>query len=467
MKQLSEMLPPTGSEPYKKTDANNMTSEPVCEICGGTGWISAEVPFGHPKFGKAQMCPHLLTEVNQSLTQRRWQELGALRNMTFDTFDTRGREGHILTPQQSLSLRSAVSQLQENFVEERRGWILLIGTYGCGKTHLAAAIANALLAKGVPVVFVNVPDLLDYLRATYSPGTEETYDQRFNEIVNAPVLVLDDLGAQNATPWAGEKLYQIINARYIAKLPTVITTNLNLENLDPRVRSRLSDADLVRKISILAPDYRRGYQEEEGSSIGSLQLYHTMTFESFEIRSNLTREERTNLELALAQARDFAKDPQNWLMFTGKYGVGKTHLAAAIANYQAIRVYPAMFVVVPDLLDHLRAAFSPDAHTSFDQRFEEVRTAALLVLDDLGTESATPWAREKLYQIINHRYVAKLPTVITTSVSPDDLDPRIRTRILDETRCLVVPLIAPSYRGGHDNRPAAVSKPPRSRTTRR
>ena len=145
-------------------------------------------------------------------------------------------------------------------------------------------------------------------------------------------------------------------------------------------------------------------------------------------------------------------------MFTGGYGVGKTHLAAAIANYQAMRGYPAMFVVVPDLLDHLRAAFSPDARTSFDQRFEEVRTAALLVLDDLGTESATPWAREKLYQIINHRYVAKLPTVITTSVSPDDLDPRIRTRILDETRCLVFPLIVPSYRGGHDARPTGAQQ---------
>jgi DNA replication protein DnaC len=79
--------------------------------------------------------------------------------------------------------------------------------------------------------------------------------------------------------------------------------------------------------------------------------------------------------------------------------------------------------------------------------------------DDRGTESATPWAREKLYQIINHRYVAKLPTVITTSVSPDDLDPRIRTRILDETRCLIFPLIAPSYRGGHDVRP--VTPPPK------
>ena len=66
-----------------------------------------------------------------------------------------------------------------------------------------------------------------------------------------------------------------------------------------------------------------------------------------------------------------------------------------------------------------------------------------------------------------HRYVAKLPTVITTSVSPDDLDPRIRTRILDETCCLIFPIIAPSYRGGQPARPAAAAPKPARQTRRR
>ncbi len=57
-------------------------------------------------------------------------------------------------------------------------------------------------------------------------------------------------------------------------------------------------------------------------------------------------------------------------------------------------------MVVPDLLDHLRATFSPSSTVSLDRRFEEVRTTPLLILDDLGTQSATPWAREKLYQIV-------------------------------------------------------------------
>ncbi len=457
------MLPPIGSESSKKTNANSASAsrDGVCEICGGLGWISADVPVGHPLFGRLVPCPHRQAETNQSAAQRVWSELGPLRDLTLDNFLP---EGHAVTIEQKTSLRNAVEGVRR-FIAEPRGWVFIQGGYGCGKTHLAAAMANACLSKGVPVMFVNVPDLLDYLRAAYGPNVEDTYDERFNEVRDAPVLILDDLGTQNATEWAEEKLYQILNARYIFKRPTVITTNLDLDRLDPRLRSRLSDLDLVRKLPILAPDFRRSAIEQGQSSMSSLALYHDKTFETVNLRSDLAREGQANLKEAVRLARDFAKQPHDWLMFIGGYGVGKTHLAAAIANYQAERGYPAMFVVVPDLLDHLRAAFSPEARTSFDQRFEEVRTAPLLVLDDLGTESATPWAREKLYQIINHRYVARLPTVITTSVTPDELDPRIRTRILDDTRCLIFPIVVPSYRGG-DSR-AKETKPVRARSTRR
>ena len=445
--------------PKGKAATNPNSAETDCEICGGLGWISADVPVGHPLFGKLVPCPHRQAEMNQSATQRVWTDLGPLRDLTLDNFSP---EGHAVTIEQKNSLRNAVDGVRR-FVDEPRGWLFIQGGYGCGKTHLAAAIANACLSKGMPVMFVNVPDLLDYLRAAYSPNAEETYDQRFTEVRDAPVLILDDLGTQNATQWAEEKLYQILNARYIFKRPTVITTNLDLDQLDPRLRSRLSDLDLVRKLPILAPDFRRSAFEQGQSSMSSLALYHDKAFDTFDVRSELPREEHANLKQALRLASDFAKYPQDWLMFTGGYGVGKTHLAAAVANYQAERGYPAMFVVVPDLLDHLRAAFSPDARTSFDQRFEEVRTTPLLVLDDLGTESATPWAREKLYQIINHRYVARLPTVITSAALTDEIDPRIRTRIFDESRCRVFPITVPSYRGAN----VQETKPTRARSPRR
>ena len=93
---------------------------------------------------------------------------------------------------------------------------------------------------------------------------------------------------------------------------------------------------------------------------------------------------------------------------------------------------PVLFIVVPDLLDHLRATFNPSASGSrLDKRFDEVRTAPLLILDDLGTESATAWAREKLYQLFNYRYNARLPTVITSATHIDELEPRLAARLLD------------------------------------
>ena len=154
----------------------------------------------------------------------------------------------------------------------------------------------------------------------------------------------------------------------------------------------------------------------------------------------------------LSMARAFAEDPAGWLVLSGTYGCGKTHLAAAIANQQTARGRATpMFIVVPDLLDHLRATFSPTSASTLDRVFEQVRTAPLLILDDLGTESATPWAREKLFQLFNHRYAGRLPTVITTTNNLEALEkiePRLASRMKDTSRCRFFGIIVPSYRGG-------------------
>ena len=141
--------------------------------------------------------------------------------------------------------------------------------------------------------------------------------------------------------------------------------------------------------------------------------------------------------------------PKDWLVLNSiAYGNGKTHLAAAIANHVANQGEPVLFVVVPDLLDHLRATFDPASGARYDKRLNEVRNASLLILDDLGTESATPWAVEKLYQIFNYRYNARLATVITSATPIDKIDPRLKSRMLDRSRCTFFVLEAPSYLGG-------------------
>jgi len=83
---------------------------------------------------------------------------------------------------------------------------------------------------------------------------------------------------------------------------------------------------------------------------------------------------------------------------------------------------------------------------SYDQLFESVRNTPLLILDDFGGQSTTPWAQEKLYQVINYRYNARLPTVITTCCSLDEIENRISSRLVDPKMSLVFPIIAPDYR---------------------
>ena len=72
------------------------------------------------------------------------------------------------------------------------------------------------------------------------------------------LLVLDDLGAHQASPWAQEKLYQLINYRHLAQRPTVVTTDVELSKLEPRIASRLSDLQGATSYEVLAPDYRLG-----------------------------------------------------------------------------------------------------------------------------------------------------------------------------------------------------------------
>lgn len=438
---------------------------PRCPYCGGLGYVRADVPVDHPDFGKLIPCVCRLAEVERRrLDQlRAMGQLAALSHMTFETF---APEGQGLPPDKRANLRYAYETARE-FAENPTGWLVLRGGYGCGKTHLAAAIANRCVERGQPVLFVTVPDLLDHLRATFGPTSPVRYDQRFDEVRTAPVLILDDLGTEAPSPWVQEKLFQILNYRYNARLPTVITTNHALEDLPLRIRSRLADPDLTRIVTILAPDYRQAGISTDLSDLSTLHLHAAQTFETFDLRDQeLPREEAENLRKAVELARAYAQDPQGWLIFTGTYGCGKTHLAAAIANFRAKQGYPVLFVVVPDLLDHLRAAFSPTSPVSFDRRFDEVRRAPLLVLDDLGTESATPWAREKMYQIFDYRYNARLPTIITAAMPIKDLDPRLAARLMDETRCIHFAILAPAYRK-HAGASAGGRSASRSRRTRR
>ena len=114
----------------------------------------------------------------------RLSNLEAFRGMTFDDFNTDGLVG--MGEDQIRSLNTALNAAQY-FAQHMDGWLLLLGSYGVGKTHLAAAIANFGVGLGVPTLFLTVPDLLDWLRYAYG-GEETDFETRFEEIRNINLL---------------------------------------------------------------------------------------------------------------------------------------------------------------------------------------------------------------------------------------------------------------------------------------
>ncbi|MEK7441310.1 MAG: ATP-binding protein, partial [Chloroflexota bacterium] len=274
LKRIAENTSTTSTSSSKPL--GSMPGDPNCPHCHGVGYVRDDVPLGHVNFGKIFVCSCRLEEIQEA--QKKYQlEVSSLGGLATKTFESFKPEGHAANPRQISSLKLAFDQAKK-YAESPRGWLLLHGGYGCGKTHLAAAIANAQLARGSEVMFVNAPDLLDHLRATFGPASEVSYDDMFDRVRNIPMLVIDDLGAESPTQWAQEKFYQIFNHRYNAGLPTVITSNVELERIEPRLRSRLVDMDLVRKILIEAPDFRRADSNEP--DLSSLEHHRNQTFES-------------------------------------------------------------------------------------------------------------------------------------------------------------------------------------------
>ena len=396
-----------------------------CEVCRGRGWYTADVPVGDPEFGRVVICicQRIRFEDEKSARLLRYGNLDHMTRFTFRTLDPDGRGDD---PESRLRFAEAC-RAAVDYAENPQGWIVLSGENGSGKTHLAAAIAYRRIELGHVVLFVHVPDLLDHLRAAFAPTSEDSYSELFEQVRNTPLLILDGLASQTTTPWALEKLLQILNHRYNAELPTIVTTASQIGDLDPYMRTRILSQRLSRVFELQAPDHKPSH------NLGRVdpEMLRRMTFDSFDVRGNdSTAHQRTSLEAAFQASKNFAADPHGWLTLIGETGVGKTHLAVAIAVERMNSGHPVFFAFVPELLDHLRYTFTPESRVTYDRLFDDVKNAPLLVLDDLGQEQTSPWAVEKLYQVIVHRHNARLPTVITSTMdfaqTPGPRSSRIR-----------------------------------------
>ena len=230
-----------------------------CTICGGVGFVRRDVPIEHPDFGRAIPCQCNTQGTLAALKQ--WSGLGnSTLDWTLDKFP--GDPGALKAAKEALACK-------------RGTWVFWSRAFGTGKTGILVALVQACWDEGIAALYQSVPAMLDRLRASYADGD---YAVLMEELKRMPVLALDEfhrwhnnarssddrshLGgdlAEGSPSWAAEKVFQIIEDRYIHwdERLTLVATNRNPDkgDLDP-IASRFSDSLRSRIIEVNGGDLR-------------------------------------------------------------------------------------------------------------------------------------------------------------------------------------------------------------------
>ncbi len=175
------------------------------------------------------------------------------------------------TPSQERAFKYA-SKLALDYPAVDRG-LLLMGTVGVGKTHLAVSILKGLTERGFSCLFYEFGALLKEIQDSYNPSTQTSELKVLAPILETEILVLDEIGASKPTEWVRDTMAHIINSRYNDRKLTIFTTNYlderrndreeTLEDrLGVRLRSRLFE--MCRTVSIIGEDYRRKFDQKRG-----------------------------------------------------------------------------------------------------------------------------------------------------------------------------------------------------------
>jgi len=204
----------------------------VCVQCNDAGWYM---------YGRE------LTKCNcgyagQSPAQKRLnQELQILSHKTFENFDLERPYTATTDAPESFQKQMVKVAYQKavSWANHPAGWIYIHGTPGCGKSHIAAAIANTLSSNGHEVIYRSMPAMVDYMRDAMKNGTIETVYQL---LTKADVVIFDDIGSESKSEYVDSVVFRLINCR--VDLPTVFTSNLDVPELryNPRIIDRLNNS---------------------------------------------------------------------------------------------------------------------------------------------------------------------------------------------------------------------------------
>ena len=224
----------------------------ACDLCNGSGWIVVT--------GTVDALP--CTCQGSQRKRARAETSGIPRRYVHCTLQS-------FSPGDNAILGSAQKRLTE-FVDcwpvEKKG-LLLMGGCGTGKTHLAVAALHKIIESGKPgrVLFSNFQDLIQEIQGSFGADQAPTKTEILKPLLNADLLVLDELGSQKPTAFIQDTLYYVINSRYNDEKPTIFTTNYlddpreKEERLEERIGSRLRSRlhEMCERVIIDSDDYRR------------------------------------------------------------------------------------------------------------------------------------------------------------------------------------------------------------------
>lgn len=206
----------------------------TCPACKDTGFIGSR---------RCKCHNDLLKDIERSNLAK----IAPIEDCTFETFDTRYypdqvMENGISPRDKAEKIKSSCSRYAVNFSRASKN-IMFMGGTGLGKTHLSLAIANVVINKGCSVVYGTAQNILSDLQ-NENFGRDDNLRYYERAVLNCDLLILDDLGTEFKSSYTVACLYNIINTRLAAKLPTIISTNFTLDELeekyDQRITSRIT-----------------------------------------------------------------------------------------------------------------------------------------------------------------------------------------------------------------------------------
>ncbi len=244
-----------------------------CSTCKGMGYIKYDLPLNHPQFGQLVPCPACKTAARE-LSRRKFERTlapivarystisGRLTGYTFSNYNP--KVGGV-----SSAYNAALSWAKIAVGEETGlPWLFLYGPPGTGKTHLAAAAVAYCQQRHVPALMTTMPQLLGMIRGINAFDEKE---KMLLHLCSIPVLVMDDIGAENQTSWTQENFFRILDMRYNDALPTLFIANYKPEVVlgravagvgeiqyeATRELSRILDIEICKVAPLKAEDYRQ------------------------------------------------------------------------------------------------------------------------------------------------------------------------------------------------------------------